>query len=40
MSPCEMLDGMRDLVHGLSASPQARPDEGEAEPPSLSEAAA
>ena len=26
MSPCEMLDGMRDLVHGLSASPQARPD--------------
>ena len=41
MSPCEMLDGMRDLVHGLSASPQARPDdEADDEAPALKEAAA
>lgn len=31
MSPCEMLDGMRDLVQALSLSPQSRP---EAETPS------
>ena len=41
MSPCEMLDGMRDLVHGLSASPQARPeDDADEEAPALKEAAA
>jgi hypothetical protein len=43
MSPCEMLDGMRDLVQGLAVSPQARPDpEGDNAPvaPPLREAAA
>ncbi len=39
LSPCEMLDGMRDLVHGLSVSPQARAGKTEIEPP-VSEAAA
>ncbi len=36
MSPCEMLDGMRDLIQGLSLSPRARPEEA----PPLAEAAA
>jgi hypothetical protein len=43
MSPCEMLDGMRDLVQGLAVSPQARSEsqgEGETQPPPLREAAA
>lgn len=43
MSPCEMLDGMRDLVQGLSISPQARPEpepEAELDAAPLSEAAA
>ena len=31
MSPSDMLDGMRDLIQGLSSSPQTKP-EPEAEP--------
>ena len=37
MSPCEMLDGMRDLIQGLSLSPLSRPEE---TPPVVAEAAA
>jgi len=41
MSPCEMLDGMRDLVQALVISPQSRPEaEPEPEAAALSEAAA